>query len=123
MLEKVTAAEWLGGGVLTVAGAVVGKLIDGLFRLAGDRKKEAAAETSALAEWDRAVAEGGAELLNQFRREFKYLREEQGKSNAEIAALRNDLERAKGDHSRCEAKLEQLRGEITRMMAGDVAIY
>jgi len=123
MLEKITASQWLGAGALTVLGGLGGKLIDALVKLVGDKKADTADQTRALAEWDRAVSEGGAELLNQFRAEFKFLRAELVRANGEIATLGGRVAAIAEQHRDCEARLKASETEIARLMAGPVASY
>lgn len=117
----------------TLAGAVG---LGGLLKAGVDwwaarqaaERREPAAMTHAAAELMDTLSGGGKELLDEFRKEFRYMRRrvaelqaevDQGKADA--AAARALAELTQANHARCETELTALRAQIAELMAAPVA--
>jgi chromosome segregation ATPase len=116
-------------GALGLGGAVV-KALELLARRKGAERREPANMTRAAAELSSALSEGSTELLDEFRREFRYLRgrvselqTELDQGKADTAAALALAEAAQGDHARCQAEVKELKAQIDVLMAGPVATY
>lgn len=118
-------------------GGIAAKVIDWLAKRHSEARKEPADLTRAAADFQEALTGGGKELIEEFRREFRYLRgrvvdlqSEVDKGKAETAESRMDAaaaralaEAAQADHARCQAELKELKDKIDELMAGPVATY
>lgn len=113
-------------------GVIATKLID---LWAGGRKAKAAEPADflrAAAEFQDKLSEGGGELLEEFRKEFRWLRkrtvELQGEvdnsrrdavqAKADAAAARQDAAAAKAADARCQLELARLRQEFEALVQG-----
>jgi hypothetical protein len=124
-IEQVTAlAAALGlGGIVT-------KAFGWWTHRQNAQRREPASMTRAAAELMDSLSDGGKELLDEFRTEFKYLRRRvvelqalADEGRAEAIAARKLAEDAQADHSKCQAELLELRDRIDVLMAGPVATY
>jgi chromosome segregation ATPase len=96
-------------------GGIVTKGLEWWGRRQDAHRREPAAMTRASAELMDSLSDGGKELLDEFRREFRYLRGRVAELQAEVDEAKRVAEAAKGDHARCQAEVEALKAQIARL--------
>lgn len=141
-----TTDQLVGWVVVFLGGGAASKLIERVFKKKDDALREPAEMTRASAELSESLSQGSQDLLNEFRKEFKWLR-------SQVASLQGDVVAAKRESAlatlacaeatahrvRCEQDLEDVRllcaqlqrqvddlnnaNQIDKMMDGKVATY
>ena len=110
-IEQITAlAAALGLGGVLKAG------LDWWSKRHDAHRREPAAMTRASAELMDSLSDGGKELLDEFRREFRYLRSRVAELQNEVDEAKRVAAAAKGDHARCQAEVEALKAQIERLV-------
>lgn len=118
-----TFEQAVGWCIALVGGGAGVKVLDIVSRRAAAARREPASMTRASADLMEALSDGGRELLDEFRKEFKFLRLRVAELQEEVDKAKALARSAQADHSACQAELAELRGQIDALMAGPVAGY
>lgn len=118
--EALTAvAAVLGGGLAT-------EMFRAVLRRRADHaaSREPASMAKAAAEFSKSLSESGQDMLEEFRKEFRFMRRQivrltrEGMAAKDAATAAHSIAMsAKEDHARCEERVTMLRAEIDLMMA------
>lgn len=102
-----------------LSGGVLGKLIDWLVSRGRAKAAATPALIKAGAEFQQAVSEAARELLEDYRNQLAFVRDrcdrlqaDLDRALAELRAAREDLAHAERRHGDCQAELAALRREI-----------